>query len=78
MTLSDHLDRIHQAAADRDAEAGTAALADLETDCGPTVAAIVTADLIAYGVRVLRDRAAAGDTAARELLDRAEALGYAR
>ncbi len=78
MTLSNHLDRIHQAAANHDAEAGTAALADLGTDCGPIVAAVVTADLIAYGVRVLRERAAGGDTAARDLLDRAEALGYAR
>jgi hypothetical protein len=78
MTLSDHLDRIQHAAADRDGQAGTEALADLETDCGPLVAAVVTADLIAYGVRVLRERAAAGDTPARELLDRAAALGYAR
>lgn len=78
MTLSDHLDRIRHAAATRDGQAGTVALADLETDCGPVVAALVAADLITYGVRALRERAAGGDQAARELLDRAIALGYAR
>lgn len=78
MTLSDRLTQLETAAATHNGAAAAETLRAIEDENGPVVAALVTADLVAFGVRVLRERAAGGDADARELLDRAEAIGYAR
>lgn len=51
MSLSDRLTQLEAAAARRDGDAGVEILRAIEVEHGPDVAAVITADLIAAGIR---------------------------